>query len=647
MQAVGNTNVASAGQRVILPSSFTGGARYIIQNYLDAMCLCRWFGYPDFFITVTCNPNWPEVKRFLKDTTLNSEDRPDILCRLFKLKLDAMIKLVKDKFLFGRVQAGSKIHNPKDVDKFISAEIPNKDSDPDLYKLVSDHMIHGPCGDANPKCTCMVNKRCSKIFNDETTVDSNGFPVYKRRDNGQYVVKSDIMMDNRTGPDRATISLVQNNNGDNQDPNVDEIKAFYDCRYDSACEAAWRIFAFGVHYRLPSVMRLAFHLPGEQQVIYGANEDIEDILNKTTNASSMFTGWFECNKKYDLAKTLTYAEFPTKYVWKKQGRKWEPRQRGFAIGRVHAVPAAFDEAYYLRILLNKVKGPECFEDIRTVDGVVCETFRDACYKRGLLDNDKEYIEAIEEVTCFFVYGYGGTRKTYLWKTLSASIRSKRDVVLNVASSGIASLLLDGGRTAHSRFLIPINLTEDSICPDEAPMIHKHAFEALDRTLNDVINGDSANTSEALFGALFPGEEVQYLSSDSLAESEDVSDDVDPQLYSPNLLNGLKMSGMPNHKLVLKVGVPIMLLRNINHKKGLCNGTRLQVVSLGRRVIEAKVFSELDMLKLSNHRKKIANLELEREVSLKVKWLAECANYESDYDGYPESLLSDDEGEGRT
>ncbi|XP_076939452.1 uncharacterized protein LOC143608186 [Bidens hawaiensis] len=248
---------------------------------------------------------------------------------------------------------GSKIHNPQEVDKFNSVEIPIKDSGPDLYKFVYDHMIHGPCGDANPKCTCMVNKKCSKnfpkMFNDETAVDSQGFSVYKRRDNGQYVVKSDIMMDNRTGPDRATISLVQNNNGDNPDPNLDEIKAFYDYRYVSACEATWRIFSFDVHYRIPSVMRLAFHLPGEQQVIYGANEDIEDILNKTTNASSMFTDWFECNKNHDLAQTLTYAEFPTKCVWKKQLRKWEPRLRGFAIGRVHVVPPAFDEAYYLRI----------------------------------------------------------------------------------------------------------------------------------------------------------------------------------------------------------------------------------------------------------------------------------------------------------
>ncbi|XP_076916767.1 uncharacterized protein LOC143576598 [Bidens hawaiensis] len=84
--------------------------------------------------------------------------------------------------------------------------------------------------------------------------------------------------------------------------------------------------------------------------------------------------------------------------------------------------------------------------------------------------------------------------------------------------------------------------------------------------------------------------MEYLSLDSIDEVESVSEDFDPTLYSPDFLNGIKMSGMPNHRLLLKVGVPIMLLRNINQKKGLCNGTRLQVVSLGKRVIEAKVAS---------------------------------------------------------
>ncbi|XP_071719249.1 uncharacterized protein [Rutidosis leptorrhynchoides] len=54
---------------------------------------------------------------------------------------------------------------------------------------------------------------------------------------------------------------------------------------------------------------------------------------------------------------------------------------------------------------------------------------------------------------FFLYGYGGTGKTFLWKTLSAALRSKGEIVLNVASSGIAALLLSGGRMAHSRFHI--------------------------------------------------------------------------------------------------------------------------------------------------------------------------------------------------
>jgi hypothetical protein len=49
---------------------------------------------------------WPEVKWFLKDTTINPEDIPDILCRLFKIKLDAIIKDLKEKSVLGKVQAG-------------------------------------------------------------------------------------------------------------------------------------------------------------------------------------------------------------------------------------------------------------------------------------------------------------------------------------------------------------------------------------------------------------------------------------------------------------------------------------------------------------------------------------------------------------
>ncbi|MEQ5167089.1 hypothetical protein ABN262_23460, partial [Citrobacter youngae] len=90
-----------------------------------------------------------------------------------------------------------------------------------------------------------------------------------------------------------------------------------------------------------------------------------------TIAQSMFMEWFEANKNFVDARKLTYAKMPTKFVWKKDVRKWQPRQRGFAIGRIFYVPPGTGEIFYLRCLLNQVRGPTCFADIRTVDGERC------------------------------------------------------------------------------------------------------------------------------------------------------------------------------------------------------------------------------------------------------------------------------------
>jgi hypothetical protein len=64
---------------------------------------------------------------------------------------------------------------------------------------------------------------------------------------------------------------------------------------------------------------------------------------------------------------------------------------------------------------------------------------------------------------FFVYGNGGTGKTFVWTTLLSRLRRQGKIVLAVASSGITSLLLLGGRTAHSRFKILIDLHDESTC----------------------------------------------------------------------------------------------------------------------------------------------------------------------------------------
>ncbi|WOG92519.1 hypothetical protein DCAR_0311789 [Daucus carota subsp. sativus] len=114
---------------------------------------------------------------------------------------------------------------------------------------------------------------------------------------------------------------------------------------------------------------------------------------------------------------------------------------------------------------------------------------------------------------FFVYGSGGCGKTFLWKTLISKLRSESMIVLPVASSGIAATLLPGGRTAHSRFKIPIILDDCSTVP-----------------------------------------------------------------------------GLPTHELKLKVGVVVMLMRNLNQTLGLCNGTRMMVTRLLPNCVECEVIS---------------------------------------------------------
>ncbi|CAH9060704.1 unnamed protein product [Cuscuta epithymum] len=352
---------------------------------------------------------------------------------------------------------------------------------------------------------------------------------------------------------------------------------------------------------------------------------------------------------------------------------------------------------------------------------------------------------------YFLYGYGGTGKTFMWRTLASALRSQRHIVLTVASSGIASLLLPGGRTAHSKFSIPVPTLENSTCNihqgselaellkqtkliiwDEATMANRFCFEALDRSLNDIISNDGDSISPfggrvIVFGGDFrqtlpvipggsrsdivnatinssylwddcqvlsltknmrlqknldmtsatelkefskwildvgdgkisepndgyaeikipdeflikefddpidaivrstypnlleqykneeflksravlastieivdkindyvlstlPGEEREYLSCDSVDKSDVVEAEAFEAL-TPEFLNSLRTSGLPNHNIRLKVGTPVMLLRNIDQSEGLCNGTRLIVTRLGNHVIGARIMSE--------------------------------------------------------
>jgi hypothetical protein len=333
---------------------------------------------------------------------------------------------------------------------------------------------------------------------------------------------------------------------------------------------------------------------------------------------------------------------------------------------------------------------------------------------------------------FMIDGHGGTGKTFLYKVICSKLRSDGAIVLCIASSGIAALLLPGGRTAHSMFKIPIeNLSSDSICGiskdstraelmraaqcivwDEIVPQHRHAVEALDRTLRDLrdcdtafggitilIGGDFQQTlpvvprgsREQILGAtiirshlwndfqiihlhenmrlrndpdaeefgkwlleighgrtsddegrveipqdirskdidslmnfVYPnldsqtpppeyflnriilaprnsdvndvneilldrmaGDVTTFYSADQIIREPGTDDNGDMPV-TPEFLRSINSTSLPPGELRLKIGCPLILLRNLSPSNGLCNGSRMTVVGISNRVLEVRI-----------------------------------------------------------
>ena len=199
------------------------------------MAIARTFGKPDIFYTMTANPNWPELQEQLfleappgaganyQRRMLKASDHPDIVTHVFELKKNVALKDIQSG-IFGRVEArlwtiefqkhglshmhaliflhpNDKILDANQVNNIVSAQIPDPDLDPLLYKTVTTCMLHGPCGTAKPKAPCMVDRKCSKHYPKEfienTVYRENGYPQYARPNNGRTVWKNNHDFDNR------------------------------------------------------------------------------------------------------------------------------------------------------------------------------------------------------------------------------------------------------------------------------------------------------------------------------------------------------------------------------------------------------------------------------------------------------------------
>ncbi|CAN1179598.1 ATP-dependent DNA helicase PIF1 [Linum perenne] len=488
------------------------------QLFLDGMAICHYFGNPDLFITFT--------------------NKPSVVVRVFRMKLLHLKDDINKQQIFGRT---------------VAVELPHPMIDPVGYAAATKFMLHGPCGVDFPKSPCMVDDRCKKFFpkqyTSETTIDDHGYAVYRRRMTGITTIKSGVSLDNRYVVPYNRYLIVK-----------------YQAHINIEVCHKGQLIKYLFKYITKGPYR---------------SEPVHSILARPSCTNTMLTQWFLLNQRYPSARNLTYDRIPNSFVWSDQCKDWSPRKNGFALGIIPSVPAACGDVFYLRILLGKIPGALSFQHLRTVNGVVYSDYQLACQAMGLLATDDEWDSVMLE-------GHGGTSKTFLYNCIISKIRSEGKIVLVVASSGIAATLLPDGVTAHSRFKIPLEVDNLSTCMvkkgtevaellkeatlivwDEAPMVHRLSFEAVDRTLCDLMNTP------------------KYFSADSLSTTNSNTATLQVE-YPLEFLNSLSFNGVLEHILDLKPYVTVMLLRSINPAAGMCNGTRILLTHLGDYVLRGLV-----------------------------------------------------------
>ncbi len=191
-----------------------------------------------------------------------------------------------------------------------------------------------------------------------------------------------------------------------------EIKIYQDGRYVSASEASHRLYGSDLHKDHPNVVWLVVHLKGRHTILFQEGTDVVVILNR--NPHTTLTSWFAFNKTalehlnpsapLRLALNMLYHDFPRIATWIKKEKQWAFRTRTLGllpIGRMYFVQPSGGERYFLHLLLHHVAGAMSFEDLAYTNMHLQHptqqaSFKEACQQRGLLQDNGEWAQCMEE-----------------------------------------------------------------------------------------------------------------------------------------------------------------------------------------------------------------------------------------------------------
>ncbi|KAH7670496.1 DNA helicase protein [Dioscorea alata] len=668
----------SIGKQIILPASFIPAPRYMFENY------------PKLFITFTCNPRWTEILDALRSIKKQKpEDRPDLVSRLPNKEFVPITYDAVSSFMMNGPCGLANLQAPcmekgkckKFYPKsFRNSTIIDEDGFPQ-YRNTSAIALHNEVCNNTRAIKYLfkyINKgpyRARVIFEESTSLHKMDeiknyldcrylsayencwrlfeFSLHHREPSVQRLLIHLPEEHNIYFSDRQSIPGIISN------PDVEKTIGRSLLYADFPTKFTWYQKYKKWEYRKNdrSIGRIIYVHPSAGELYY-----LHLLLNEIKGATS-----YEDLRAINGITYTTYKE--TCFVLGILGddSEW---LNALTQASHWATGAQLRQLFVTIILFYNYPRIENLADLYVSTNITDWLFHEEL-NYNILQLRKDHLLMLSKLNLdqliiyneiqqavnnnkegmFFVYGHGGTEKTFLWTTIINGIRFEGKIVLAVASLGIASLLLPGGKTTHSRFKIPTNIGEYSTCTipkqtklarliaettlivwDEAPMIHKNCLEALNRTLQDIILKTIIDASTKPFGGktiLLGGDFQQILPiiqsgtkidiiNATITQSQlwkecksspnkgiltmDITNCLDyisksststnahEPLYSTEFLNTLKFTNVSDHELNLKLGCEIMLMSNISQGNGLCNGTRLIVTQIHPNILEAKIIS---------------------------------------------------------
>jgi hypothetical protein len=445
-----------------LGAKMPGTRRHMKRLATDALIIVSQKGKPSLFITATTNIEWPEIQeKLLPGQT--AYDRPDIVVMVFHQRLQALLHNIRCGIYFGgkrvtyemyvieyqhrglphahivvqlegMMQMGRLEEVGEWIDATISACIPERSAEPELFKLVNKFMVHKCSSDVNG---CLdKDGKCTKRFdmnapNDRTTFDSRGFPEYKRTQNSLNIVTyiPQILKDwdghcnvGYCGSVFTCVYLYKYvfkgakkerfrlKNAEDIDDR-DEINLYLRARMICSMDACWRVFGYQTYPKSsPSVYVVQVKM--SQHIQYIADQgrvcDLSIYFNRPATPEMdelKFTEFFEqyafsakLPKRYERNRHLNGEEYweiilangVKRFIYKRLNRT--P-----VIARMGIISIQAGEKYYLRMMLLNFPARSYVDLLRCPDGSTVSYFQEAAKAQGIISDGDEPYEVFKEI----------------------------------------------------------------------------------------------------------------------------------------------------------------------------------------------------------------------------------------------------------